>query len=57
MGLSSGHPLPAPRGINRMPRFVLHSIGVVLAALVAWVIWRGYQNPDLLLDLGAFNLC
>ena len=52
-----GSSASSPRGINRVPRFVLHSIGVVLAALVAWVIWRGYQNPDLLLDLGALNLC
>jgi hypothetical protein len=41
-----------------VPRFVLHSIGLVLVALLAWLLWRGYQNPDLLLDLGAgFNLC
>ena len=57
MGAFSGHSPLSPRGINRVPRFVLHSFGLVLAALVAWVIWRGYQNPDLLLELGAFNLC
>ena len=57
MGSLSGNSPSLPRGISRVPRFVLHSIGLVLAALVAWVIWRGYQNPDLLLDLGALNLC
>ena len=57
MGSFPGNSHASPRGINRVPRFVLHSIGLVLAALVAWVIWRGYQNPDLLLELGAFNLC
>ena len=41
----------------RLPRFVWHTIGLVLAALLAWAIWRGYQNPDLLLDLSALRLC
>jgi hypothetical protein len=53
---------PAPdigpaRGIARVPRLVWHTIGLVVAALVAWAIWRGYQNPDLLLDLAAMRLC
>ena len=42
---------------QRLPRFVWHTIGLVLAALLAWVVWRGYQNPDFLLDLSAFRLC
>ena len=42
---------------TRLPRFVWHAIGLVLATLLAWAIWRGYQNPDLLLDLAAFRLC
>ena len=57
MGPFPGNSFPTPRGVTRMPRFVWHSIGLILAALLAWVIWRGYQNPDLLLDLGALNLC
>jgi hypothetical protein len=48
---------PAPRRLARVPRFVWHTIGLVIAALIAWAIWRGYQNPDLLLDLGAIKLC
>jgi hypothetical protein len=48
---------PWPRSFARVPRRVWHSIGLLIAALVAWAIWRGYQNPDLLLDLGALNLC
>jgi len=46
----------SPYGV-RLPRFVWHAIGLVLAALLAWAIWRGYQSPDLLLDLSAFRLC
>ena len=57
MDLLPGNPLPLPHGLARVPRGAWHSIGLVLAALVAWAIWRGYQNPDLLLDLGALNLC
>jgi hypothetical protein len=57
MGLIPENPFLTPRGVARVPRLVWHSIGLVLAALIAWAIWRGYQNPDFLLDLGAFNLC
>jgi hypothetical protein len=42
---------------QRFPRFVWHTIGLLLAALLAWLVWRGYQNPDFLLDLSAFRLC
>ena len=45
------------RGFARVPRLVWHSIGLVVAVLMAWAVWRGYQNPDLLLDLGALRLC
>jgi hypothetical protein len=40
-----------------VPRLVWHTVGLVLAALVAWAIWRGYQNPDFMLDLAAWRLC
>lgn len=54
----SGFPNPrSPRFASRATRLVGHSIGFILAALIAWAIWRGYQNPDLLLDLAAFKLC
>jgi hypothetical protein len=36
---------------------VWHAIGLVLAALLAWAVWRGYQNPDLLLDFDVLRLC
>ena len=45
---------PSP---SRIPRYVWHAIGLVLAALVAWAVWRGYQNPDFLFDLSAVKLC
>jgi hypothetical protein len=42
---------------GRFSRVVWHAIGLVLAALLAYAVWRGYQNPDLLLDWGALRLC
>ena len=44
-------------GRRRIPRAVWHTVGLVLALLLAYVIWRGYQSPDFLLDLAAFRLC
>jgi hypothetical protein len=55
-GLSTFHLGPG-RARGRLSRAVWHTIGLVLAALLAYAVWRGYQNPDLLLDLGAFRLC
>ena len=47
-------PAEATRGI---PRAIWHAVGVILAALLAYAIWRGYQNPDFLLQFGAYMLC
>jgi hypothetical protein len=38
-------------------RAARHAIGVALAALLAYAVWRGYQNPDLLLELSALRFC
>ena len=48
---------PPPSGRLRSQRATWHTLGLVVAALLAYAIWRGYQNPDLLLDLAAFRLC
>jgi hypothetical protein len=42
---------------STVARATWQAIAAVLAALLAWAAWRGYQNPDLLLDLAAFRLC
>ena len=58
--MSNGTAAPAaspPPGRLRIPRATWHTLGLVVAALLAYAIWRGYQNPDLLLDLAAFRLC
>ncbi len=41
----------------RIPRVVWHTVGLILAVLLAYAVWRGYQNPDFLLDLGAVRIC
>ena len=48
---ASGHGEPAWR------RRLLRLIGAIVGALVVYAAWRGYQNPDLLLDLASFRLC
>jgi hypothetical protein len=47
-------PLPAR---SRITRALWHSLGLVAAVLLAYAVWRGYQSPDLLLDLSALRLC
>jgi hypothetical protein len=50
--LSDSRPFP-----GRIPRVVWHTVGLLAAALLAYLIWRGYQSPDFLLDLSALRLC
>jgi hypothetical protein len=42
---------------SRVMRALAHGIVWVLAALLAYAVWRGYQNPDLLLDFSGLRLC
>jgi hypothetical protein len=42
---------------GRYTRAVWHTMGLTVAALLAYAIWRGYQNPDLLLELSALRFC
>lgn len=34
-----------------------HALGLVIAALLAWLILRGYRQPEFLLDLANMRLC
>ena len=38
-------------------RVAWHALGLVVAALLAWLIVRGYRQPELLLDLANMRLC
>jgi hypothetical protein len=48
-------PSSQPRAFSR--RLVWHALGLVMAALIAWLILRGYQRPDFLLDIANMRLC
>jgi hypothetical protein len=32
-------------------RLALHTLGLIVAGLVTWLVWRGYRQPGFLLDL------
>jgi hypothetical protein len=50
--------LPEPRAaLSRTRRALWHTLGLVAAALLAYAVWRGYQSPDLILDLSMLRLC
>ena len=57
MGTGTATPIDSPSGSRRIQRATWHTLGLIIAALLAYAVWRGYQNPDLLLDLAAFRLC
>jgi len=50
--------LPEPHAAaSRTRRVLWHTLGLIAAALLAYAVWRGYQNPDLILDLSVLRLC
>ena len=58
MGTGTATPTAQPPLTRlRVQRATWHTLGLIIAALLAYAVWRGYQNPDLLLDLAAFRLC
>jgi hypothetical protein len=43
---------------SQRARIAVRVLGAIIAASVAYACWRGYQNPDFLLRVGAaFGLC
>jgi hypothetical protein len=34
-----------------------HSVGLLLALAVAWLVFRAYRQPDFLIDLVNLRLC
>jgi hypothetical protein len=55
--MSTGTAAPPSSARLRFQRATWHTLGLIVAALLAYAIWRGYQNPDLLLDLSMLRLC
>lgn len=50
-------PPSSPRDAHRTTRVVAHLIGLVAAGLIAWLLWRGWQQPALILDIANIRLC
>lgn len=57
MGTTATPGVPAPTTRFSLQRATWHTLGLIVAAILAYAVWRGYQNPDLLLDLAALRLC
>jgi hypothetical protein len=54
IGLPTDH---RSAGGLRVARCLRIAVAAVAGALLVYLAWRGYQQPDLLLDLAAFRLC
>lgn len=49
---------PAPRvARTRYLRVTLHLIGLAAAGVIAWLLWQGWRQPELLFDLATMRLC
>jgi hypothetical protein len=46
----------SPRRLLNL-RLAGHVIAIVVAALVAWLVFVGYRQPELMLDLANMRLC
>jgi hypothetical protein len=38
-------------------RFVWHTLGLIAAVIIAWLVFRGYRQPEFLLELANMRLC
>jgi len=38
-------------------RVFWHSVGLLLALAVAWLVFRAYRQPDFLIDFANMQLC
>jgi len=41
----------------RYTRVAMHLAGLIAAGVIAWLLWQGWRQPELLLDLSAMRLC
>ena len=42
---------------SRYLRVALELAGLVAAVVIAWLLWHGWRQPELILDLAAMQLC
>lgn len=48
---------PDTGAASRAPRLAWRLLGLLAAALLGWLIVRGWQQPGLLLDIANMRLC
>ncbi|MEO5701875.1 MAG: hypothetical protein ABIS17_02670 [Casimicrobiaceae bacterium] len=48
---------PGPDAPDRYASPLWQALKLGIVVLLAYAVWRGYQNPDLILDLAALRLC
>jgi hypothetical protein len=36
---------------------LLHALGLVAVAIILWLAWRGYRQPELLIDFANSRMC
>jgi len=48
-----------PAGVRRLlgRRIFWHTLGLLIALVLAWLIFRAYRQPDFILDLMNMRLC
>ena len=53
---SNGGAASGPRRFF-LPRVFWHSVGMLFALAVAWLVFRAYRQPDFLIDFVNMQLC
>lgn len=41
----------------RVAKWLRHALAVLFIALLAWFAFRGYRQPEMLLELANYRLC
>lgn len=63
MNTPGDHSLPTargtPAGLRRFAsrRVLWHTVGLLIALALAWLILRGYRQPEFILDFASMRLC
>ena len=42
---------------TRYLRVALHLVGLAAAGVIAWLLWQGWRQPELLFELATMRLC
>jgi hypothetical protein len=57
LSLDTAHGPAAGGGRFPVRRVVWHTLGLLLAGALAWLILRAYRQPDFIIDLVNLSLC